>query len=149
MDRVSLITGALALLLFVPNAWASGSVQEERHDLMESAKDAAKSVGGMLKGEQAFDAAIAMESFGTWEHVAATAGSLFPEGSETGHDTAARETVWTDRAGFEAELEAFSTAVSDAIEAAPQDLEALKVAAEPVFKACKSCHEGYRVEDED
>ncbi len=149
MTRISLFTGAFALLLLIPNAQASGSVQEERHELMESSKDAAKTIGGMLKGEQAFDAAVAMESFGTWEHVAATAGSLFPEGSETGHDTAARETVWTDRAGFDAELEAFSTAVSDAVEAAPQDLESLKAAAGPVFEACKSCHEGYRVEDED
>jgi len=149
MVRISLLASALALLFFVPNSWASGSVQEQRHELMESAKDAAKPIGGMLKGELAFDAVVAMESFGTWEHVAATAGSLFPEGSETGHDTAARETVWTDRAGFDAELEAFSTAVSDAVEAAPQDLEALKAAAGPVFQACKSCHEGYRVEDED
>jgi cytochrome c556 len=149
MSRFSWLTGALALLLFVTHAWAAGSVQEERHDLMESAKDAAKPVGEMLKGERAFNAAVVMESFGTWEHVAATAGDLFPEGSETGHDTRAKSTVWTDRAGFDQALEEFSAAVSQAIQAAPQDVEALKVATGPVFKSCKSCHEGYRVEKED
>jgi len=146
MGRISLMSGALALLLIVPNVWSSESVQEERHELMESAKEAAKPVGGMLKGEVDFNAAIVMESFGTWDHVAATAGSLFPEGSETGHDTRAKPAVWTDREGFDAEMETFSRAVSSAIEAAPQDLEALKAAAGPIFKSCKSCHETYRAE---
>jgi cytochrome c556 len=149
MARVSLIAGALALLFLVPNVQAAGSVQEERHDLMESAGKAAKPIGAMLKGEQAFDAAVAMESFGVWEHVAATAGDLFPEGSETGYDTEARDTIWTDREGFNAALDTFAKAVDGAIEAAPQDLEALNAAAGPVFKSCKGCHEDYRVDKED
>ncbi len=149
MARVSLIAGALALLFLVPNVQAAGSVQEERHELMESSKDAAKPIGAMLKGEQSFDAAIAMESFGVWAHVAATAGDLFPPGSETGYDTEAKDTIWTDREGFNAALETFAKAVDGAIEAAPQDLEALNEAAGPVFKACKGCHENYRVEKND
>ena len=148
MARNTLITGAFALLLFVPQAWASESVQEQRHDLMETAKDAAKAIGGMLKGEQPFDAAVVMESFATWENVAVKAGDLFPEGSETGFDTEAKETIWTDREGFDVELETFSMAVTNAAMAAPQNVEELKAAAGPVFDACKSCHEGYRVEDQ-
>ena len=148
MARNSLMAGALALLFLVPGAWAAGSVQEERHELMESGKDAAKPIGAMMKGEQAFDAAIVMESFGVWEHVAATAGDLFPPGSETGYDTEARDTIWTDREGFNAALKNFADAVDAAIEAAPQDLDALNAAAGPVFKACKGCHENYRVEKE-
>lgn len=149
MARILLISGALALWLLVPGAQASESVQEQRHELMESSKDAAKPVGAMLKGEQAFDAAIAMESFAVWEHVAATAGDLFPPGSDTGYDTEARDTIWTDREGFNAALDTFAKAVDGAIEAAPQDLEALNASAGPVFKACKGCHEDYRVEKED
>jgi cytochrome c556 len=149
MSRILWIAGASALLFLLPHAQASESVQEQRHELMESSKEAAKTIGGMLKGEREFDAAMAMESFGTWDHIAATFGELFPEGSETGYDTEAKETIWTDRDGFNAELAAFSEAVSSAIEAAPQDLEALNAAAGPVFKTCKSCHEGYRVEEED
>jgi len=146
MARISKVTGALAPLFFVSVAWAALSIQEERHELMETSKSAAKPIGEMLKGEREFDAVVVMESFGTWEHVAATAGSLFPPGSESGHDTRAKSTVWTDRAGFDQEMENFSTAVSLAIEADPQDLDALKAAAGPVFKSCKDCHEGYRTE---
>lgn len=149
MTRKVLTICAAALLLPLSAAIASGTVQEQRHELMESAKDAAKPVAGMLKGEKAFDAAEAMESFETWARVAAQAGDLFPEGSETGYGTEAKETVWTDREGFEKALAEFGQAVDAAIEAGPQDLESLNAAAGPVFKACKSCHEGYRVEEEE
>jgi len=148
MMRILWIAGASALLFLLPHAQASESVQEQRHELMESSKEAAKTVSGMLKGEREFDAAMAMESFATWDHVAATFGELFPEGSETGFETEAKGTIWTDREGFNAKLAAFADAVSGAMEAAPQDLEELKAAAGPVFQACKSCHEGYRVEEE-
>jgi cytochrome c556 len=148
MIKVTWITAVLAALFFATTGWASESVQEQRHELMESAKDAAKPIGGMLKGELEFDAATAMESFQVWSDVAAQAGDLFPEGSETGYDTEAKETIWTDRDGFNQQLADFTAAVDGAIEASPQSLDELKMAAGPVFKACKSCHEGYRVEDE-
>jgi cytochrome c556 len=115
---------------------------------MEGNKDAAKAVGGMLKGEREFDAAVAMESFQTWADTAAVFGDLFPAGSDSGYDTEARATIWTDRVGFDEQLEVFTQAANAAIEANPQNLEELKPAAGPIFKACKSCHEGYRVEDE-
>jgi cytochrome c556 len=121
----------------------------ERQQLMEDTRDAAKVIGGMLKQEQAFDAEAAMAALQTWKTTATTAGGLFPEGSETGHDTEAKATIWTDRAGFEAKLEEFNTQVDAAIAANPDSLEALNAAAGPVFKACKACHEGYRVEKED
>ena len=119
-----------------------------RQDLMKNTRDAAKVIGGMLKGEQPFDAEAAMSAFETWKKTATTAGDLFPEGSETGHDTEAKETIWTDRAGFESKLADFGTAVDAAIAAKPENLEALKAAAGPVFQACKGCHEEYRVEED-
>ncbi|HEY5776978.1 MAG TPA: cytochrome c [Xanthomonadales bacterium] len=121
----------------------------ERQQLMEDTRDAAKVIGGMLKQEQAFDAEAAMAALQTWKKTATTAGDLFPEGSETGHDTEAKATIWTDRAGFETKLEEFNAQVDAAIVANPDSLEALNAAAGPVFKACKACHEGYRVEEED
>jgi cytochrome c556 len=149
MVRILLVTVILALLSPLSQLWASDTPQEARHELMEGVKDAAKPVGGMLKGEKEFDAAVAMQSFETWSHAASHFGDLFPEGSETGYDTEARETIWTDREGFNQRLETFAMAVDAAIEARPQDLEALKAAAGPIFKACKGCHENYRVEKED
>jgi cytochrome c556 len=148
MVRFSLIFCMIALMLPLCPAWASDSPQEQRHEMMEGNKDAAKEVGGMLKGEREFDAAVAMESFQTWADTAAVFGDLFPAGSDSGYDTEARATIWTDREGFDEQLEVFAQAANAAIEANPQNLEELKPAAGPIFKACKSCHEGYRVEDE-
>ena len=116
---------------------------------MEDSKGAAKSIGGMLKGEVDFDAGLAMESLKTWQGVGADFGGLFPAGTETGHDTEASPAIWTDRAGFDEELSKFNAAVDAAIKANPTSLAELKPAAGPIFKSCKSCHEGYRVEEED
>lgn len=140
----------VALLLFIAAlpAWAGDSPQEQRHEVMEHVGDAAKAVGGMLKEERPFDAAVAMASFETWAKAADHFGDLFPPGSETGFDTEAKATIWSDRAGFDAALAGFAEAVDAAIAAQPQDLESLNAAAGPVFKQCKGCHEEYRVEDE-
>jgi cytochrome c556 len=139
---------AVLLLTFGTIAVAGDSPQEQRHELMEEVGDAAKPIGGMLKEEMAFDADVVMESFQTWADAAAVFGDLFPVGSETGHDTEARATIWSDRAGFDNALAEFAEAVDAAIAAEPQDLESLNAAAGPVFKKCKACHEDYRVEEE-
>ena len=119
-----------------------------RQDLMEANKDAAKVIGGMLKEERAFDAVAALDALKTWKKSATEAGDLFPEGSDSGHDTEAKATIWTDRAGFDADMADFNTQVDAAIAANPDSLDALKAVAGPVFKTCKNCHEGYRVEKE-
>lgn len=139
---------AALLLSFGTSVLAGDSPQEQRHELMEGVGDAAKPIGGMLKEEMAFDADVAMESFQTWADAAAVFGDLFPAGSETGYDTEARATIWSDRAGFDNALAEYAEAVDAAIAAQPQDLESLNGAAGPVFKKCKACHEEYRVEDE-
>ena len=60
MTRVTqLFVLALLLAAGLP-ALAGETPQEQRHELMEQVGDAAKSVGGMLKGEREFDAAVAM-----------------------------------------------------------------------------------------
>jgi cytochrome c556 len=128
-------------------ALAGESPQEQRHELMEDVGGGAKTIGAMLEGERPFDAAAAMEALQTWNHAAGVFGDLFPEGSETGYDTEARPTIWSDRAGFDAALQDWSEAVDAAVAADPQSLEELQAAAGPVFKKCKACHEDYRVED--
>jgi cytochrome c556 len=118
----------------------------ERQQLMEDTRDAAKLIGGMLKQKQPFDADAAMQGFKVWQKTATEAGDLFPDGSGTGHDTEAKVTIWTDRDGFNEKMADFNTAVDAAIAAKPDSVEALNTAAGPVFKTCKGCHEGYRVE---
>lgn len=137
-----------SVLLAVSQASMAGdSPQEQRHELMEDVGGGAKTIGAMLEGERPFDAAAAMEALQTWDHAADVFGDLFPEGSETGYDTEARPTIWTDRAGFDAALKEWSDVVDAAVAADPQSLEDLQAAAGPVFKKCKACHEDYRVED--
>jgi cytochrome c556 len=147
MTRIT-ISLILSTLIFSGLAFAGSDPIESRQQLMEDTRDAAKVIGGMLKQEQAFDAAAAMEAFTVWQKTAAEAGALFPDGSGVGHDTEAKLTIWTDRAGFDEKLTDFGSRVDAAIAASPESLEALNTAAGPVFKACKACHEGYRVEKE-
>jgi cytochrome c556 len=147
MTRIT-ISLILSTLIFSSLAFAGSDPIESRQQLMEDTRDAAKVIGGMLKQEQAFDAAAAMEAFTVWQKTAAEAGTLFPDGSGVGHDTEAKITIWTDRAGFDEKMADFGSQVDAAIAASPDSLEALNAAAGPVFKACKACHEGYRVEKE-
>jgi cytochrome c556 len=143
-----LISSTLGILLATGAAWAESDPILERQKLMEDTRDAAKVIGGMMKGAEPFDAGAAMAAFKVWKNTAEKAGDLFPEGSTMGHETEAKITIWTDRAGFDAQLADFGAAVDTAIAGAPENLEALKAAAGPVFQTCKGCHEGYRVEKE-
>jgi len=147
MNRSLASIACLSLLFPSLAAVAGDSPQELRHEMMEDVGGAAKTIGAMLKGEAAFDAPEANAALEVWAEAAWDFGKLFPEGSETGFDTEAAPAIWTDRAGFDEQLQQFSEATEAAVAASPQDLEALKAATGPVFKVCKSCHETYRIED--
>lgn len=146
MSRFNVLIAAAVLM--VPAApLLAETPQELRHEMMEDVGGAAKKIGGMMKGEVEFDAETAGKALKVWANAAGYFGDLFPDGSESGFNTEASPEIWNDRAGFDEQLALFSEASLAAVEAAPQDLDALKAAADPVFKVCKSCHEGYRVED--
>ena len=147
MNRFKTFVACLFLVVPMLPAMAGDSPQEQRQDLMEDVGGGAKKIRKMLKGEAEFDAAVANASLAIWADASKTFGDLFPEGSESGSDTEAKETIWSDRAGFDAELALFAERADAAVAANPQDLEALSAAAGPVFKVCKSCHESYRIDD--
>lgn len=134
-------------MMFPVSLLALESVQEQRHDLMEGVGDAAKTIGSMLKGEAPFDADAANAALQTWADASEPFGLLFPEGSESGYDTEAKSTIWTDRKGFNEKLAQFDEKAMAAVAARPKTLEELDAVAGPVFKACKACHEDYRVDD--
>jgi cytochrome c556 len=137
-----------ASLVATSIAVASDSPQHERHELMEGVGDAAKVIGGMLRGKVEYDAAAVMESLRTFDDASAEFGDLFPAGTETGEGTEAAPAIWDDRDGFNAALQEWSDAVDAAIAAAPATLEEGKPVLGPVFEACKDCHDNYRIEDE-
>jgi len=145
-----LIVSVILCALIISGVAVAGSDPiVKRQQLMEDTRDAAKAIGSMLKEQRPFNAQVAMAALETWKRTATEAGDLFPEGSETGHDTEAKSTIWSDRDGFNEKMANFNTQVDAAIAANPDSLEALKAAAGPVFKSCKACHDGYRVEKED
>ena len=147
MLRKYLLPAIVLAIVPAAIALAGDSPQEARHELMEDVGSAAKTIGTMLKEEAPFDAAQAMAALQVWADAAEPFGELFPEGSESGFDTEAKSTIWTDRAGFDKALAEFKQQADAAVAANPQTLAELQPAAGAVFKTCKSCHEGYRVDD--
>jgi cytochrome c556 len=129
-------------------AAADDDPRHDRHELMEDVGEAAKPVGGMLKGEAPFDPDILMASLQTFQNASMKFGDLFPPGTETGMDTEAAPAIWEDREGFEQALANWREAIDAAIAANPMNLEDAKPVAGAVFKACKGCHDTYRLADE-
>jgi len=136
----------LATVLVVTTiAVAADDPAHERHELMEGVRDAAKPVGEMLQGEREYDAATVMATLETWGNAAKEFGGLFPPGSEGGEAAAA---IWSDRAGFDKALATWAEAIDRAVAANPGTLDDAKPVLGVAFKACKNCHDTYRIEDE-
>ena len=120
-------------------------IAHERHELMEGVRDATKPVGAMIRGEKAFDADTLQASLAVFADAGEKLGSLVPAGSEGGEAAAS---IWEDPDGFAAEIRKWQDATAAAIEASPKTLDAAKPVVGPVLKSCKSCHDGYRIEDD-
>jgi len=71
--------------------------------------------------------------------------TLFPKGSDTGHDTKALPAVWSDMAGFQkaaGDLADASTKLAELAKAGDADAVAAQV--KVVGDACGACHRTYR-----
>lgn len=140
---------ALAVVLAgVTMPYAGGhSPVEKREAVMKVMGGSAKTIGDMLKGETAFDAAAANEALVAMQAAIAGFGDHFPEGTELAGENsfAAGPAIWTDPDGFAAEIATVTAAIDAAVAAAPQDAAALGAAFGTIGKSCGSCHEGYRV----
>ncbi len=139
----------LAMLAFVPLAYADDDPRHERHELMEDVRDAAKPLGKMLEGELDYDLDAALASLQVFADAASTFGDLFPPGTETGGGTEAAPAIWEDRAGFDEALAVWRDATDAAIAAKPATLEEAVPLLGKVFGSCKNCHDTYRIEEED
>ena len=146
--RLSRVIPSIALVVSSVAFAADHDPIQLRQQAMEKVGDAAKPIGQMLKQEREFDADLLQASLETMLDVSGKFGDLFPSGSESGEGTEAAPAIWEDREGFEQVLADWQTAVSQALEANPDSLEATKPAVGPVFKQCKACHDSYRIKDE-
>ena len=78
----------------------------------------------------------------SWGHVIP---SMFPEGTETGHNTKAKKEIWSDRAGFEKDSVAFYEAADKLVTLAQADDKAGFAAQyKEVGASCGACHRAYR-----
>ncbi len=131
-----------------PLVFAEHDPIHERHELMEDVGKAAKPIGMMFRGERDYDVEVVMASLATWKDVGERFGELFPEGTESGGDTEAAPTIWSDREGFNEALSKWRDATDTAIAARPETLEDAKPTVGAVFNTCKNCHDNYRIDDE-
>lgn len=142
--RTGIASLILAAAIVIP-AMAAEDLPVQRQAMMGSVGAATGAAAAMVKGEAPYDPRVAALSLRIMNAVANGFGAQFPEGSETGANTEAKDTIWSDRAGFEAELAKFREATAAGIAAKPADLDAFKPIFGMVTQSCGSCHKGYRV----
>ncbi|MDR3537507.1 MAG: cytochrome c [Acetobacteraceae bacterium] len=79
------------------------------------------------------------------QRFAALMPSLFPKGSETGHNTKALPEVWSDQAGFQKAAANLGDAAGKLVVAVKvNDADAAAAAFKGVGEACGACHRTYR-----
>lgn len=151
MLRTTLAAGAIALAT-AGLALASGSDKPAdptdpislRQHLMANLGKATGIGGRMLKGEIDYNPQAARAVLLTMSSVALGFGRMFPEGS-TSPDSEARDTIWTDRAGFRAAVAKF-IADTEAAAAQPMgSIDEFRAQFGAVTANCKACHEAYRI----
>ena len=148
MQKILMLATVTAALTFP--AFAMEDVITTRKNLMYGNGASAGLAGAMLKQEVDYSPAAGRAVLVNLNATAMAFGDYFPEGSDAG-DTKARDTIWSDPAGFEAELAKFRNSASEGAAASgregPADLAAFQAAVLPVLDSCKTCHEGYHVPD--
>ncbi len=140
-----LVAAIAALGLVATAGAASADPIQTRQKLMDANGAAAKVSGEMLKGNIPFNADVAMAALTTFQAVGLSYRDYFPDGSQTGGDTHAKENIWTDREGFIAADNKLAEAAAAGVAAKPADLDAFKAVFGPIGQACSNCHETYRV----
>ncbi|MBP7241064.1 cytochrome c [Amaricoccus sp.] len=148
MHRLGLLIGAFGALA-VPSVAAEDPIAV-RQAIMSSVGAAAGVAGGVMKGEITYAPAVGKSAIATIHAAAMTYGDFFPEGAEDAARSKASPKIWTDRAGFDAELAKLREAAAAANEAAgragPADAAAFAALMGPIMDECKSCHEKFRLE---
>jgi len=117
------------------------AARQAGYDLQAGVAASMKTVieaGGDVKG--LVDGAKGLSSYG---HVIP---ALFPDGTQSGHNTKARPEVWSDRAGFQKAAQTFwMEADKLAILADTNDKAGFAAQYTVTTQACGACHRAYRV----
>ena len=147
----SFVTFALlgvGLALAAPAAMAEDSAHEAREKLMKEVSGKNAKLGDQFaKGEIPFDAQAASAAMTAIAGVPDKFAKLLPEGTDSDSDpkSEASPKIWSDMAGFLAAGDKLKVASTAVAKAAEQGQEQFAAAFGDVFKACKGCHDAYRV----
>lgn len=99
-----LILAAAALCCGVAAVVAQGDAIAARKEAMKAVGQQTGLGARMARGDAPFDLAQAQRIFQTYSEAAGRYSTLFPEGSQTGGETAALPAIWTNRADFDARV---------------------------------------------
>lgn len=113
---------------------------QERKALMRTIGQTMRAAGNASGDAAVEQAQILVDGFTRFHN-------LFPEGSETGGETEAAPTIWSDRAGFE-EVSNKAIAQAETVLAAAQagDATAYTAALRGFGPTCGECHQTYRAD---
>jgi cytochrome c556 len=123
-------------------------VVKERMDLMKGQGKQMKVIGDMATAKNKYNAAKAAAAARDLEKTTKKIPDLFPEGSNK-HPSEALDAVWKEWDRFKGDAqdaEAAAKALGAALEASGQDW---KAAFQKMTDACKSCHETFRLKEEE
>jgi len=141
MIRTVLVTAVVAV--GVTAVVAQTDPIAARKDLMKQSNKYAKSVNGMVKGEEPFTSETVAAAFATWDKASNEFGKHFPDNAKEGGNTRAKAAIWEKRKDFDAKLAAFSKAVAEGKPKA-SSLDGVKAAMPAINDGCSNCHELYR-----
>jgi len=145
--KIALLGAGLALA--VPAALAQDDAHEARETLMKEVAGKNAKLGNQLaKGEIPYNAPMASGAMKAISQVPDKLAKLLPEGTDSVSDpkSEASPKIWTDMAGFLAAADKLKITSAAAAVAAEQGQQQFAIAFGNVFKACKGCHDAYRVE---
>lgn len=115
-----------------------------RQDGMKDWRGANEIMKGMLENPASFDAATFKEQAKFISDSTATVWTHFSDPATKGGE--AKETVWSDAAGFKAKQDEFNTAVANlvAVSETAKSADDVKVAFGSMAGNCGSCHKAYK-----
>ncbi len=145
MQRAFIATVAACLVMTAAAAVAQDNPIEQRQQIMKHIGKAVGAGAKMAKGELPFDEKTAAEVFTTIKSEFPGFTDLFPDGTQTGNDTEAKATIWSDRDGFEKAADEMLQVASKYAANPPTTLDTFRPALGELGKKCGGCHETYRV----
>lgn len=143
MKKLTLTCLAASLLFSTGVVLAdAGESIEYRQSVYKVAKWHMDTLGGMAKGELAFDAEAALHHARQVNALSYMAEEGFAEGTEGGD---AKADIWSNWEQFSGGMEKFQQVSGDLVSAAEVGtLEALRPAVGEMGKTCKGCHDNFR-----